>query len=332
LLVLTDETRRSVELGHDLLAAAEATGDRTIQAGACLWLGCGYYALGRHRRAVEFLGKSRAILEDAGQRSPLDASMLAVRWPPAGSPGYHSMFLGELGEFARGAAAGADVLRIVEAADRPWALAIVCWQVGHLYCTKGDFDHALGLLERAISVAQEWGFARTVGLTSCVQGYALALSGRVVEGVQRLEQGMRQTDGVGLTWLLGQRLNQLGEAYLLAGRLDDAQATAERSLELCRQRAERGFEAWALRLLAEIVSRRARSDVKPAEELYASAIALANELEMRPLAAHCHHGLGKLYRRMGSQQSAQEHLTIAMKSYREMDMTFWVEQATASET
>jgi hypothetical protein len=50
---------------------------------------------------------------------------------------------------------------------------------------------------------------------------------------------------------------------------------------------------------------------------------------MRPLIAHCHLGLGKLYRRTGNRQGAQEHLTRATTLYREMDMCFWLEQAEA---
>ena len=56
---------------------------------------------------------------------------------------------------------------------------------------------------------------------------------------------------------------------------------------------------------------------------------LASELGMRPLVAHCHLGLGKLYRRMGKLQDAQQHLTTATTMYREMDMRFWLEQAEA---
>jgi hypothetical protein len=47
---------------------------------------------------------------------------------------------------------------------------------------------------------------------------------------------------------------------------------------------------------------------------------------MRPLIAHCHLGLGKLYRRTGKRQDAQEHLTTATTMYREMDMHFYLEQ------
>jgi len=50
---------------------------------------------------------------------------------------------------------------------------------------------------------------------------------------------------------------------------------------------------------------------------------------MRPLVAHCHLGLGKLFRRTGTRDQAREHLTIATAMYREMDMRFWLEQAEA---
>jgi hypothetical protein len=48
---------------------------------------------------------------------------------------------------------------------------------------------------------------------------------------------------------------------------------------------------------------------------------------MRPLIAHCHLGLGTLYRRTGKPQQAQEHLTTATTMYREMGMTYWLERA-----
>ena len=54
---------------------------------------------------------------------------------------------------------------------------------------------------------------------------------------------------------------------------------------------------------------------------------LAEELGMRPLVAHCHLGLGKLYRSTGRWPQAQEHLTTATTLFREMDMRFWLEQA-----
>jgi hypothetical protein len=50
---------------------------------------------------------------------------------------------------------------------------------------------------------------------------------------------------------------------------------------------------------------------------------------MRPLVAHCHLGLGTLYRRTGNRAKVREHLTTAMTMYREMDMRFWLQKTEA---
>jgi hypothetical protein len=66
-----------------------------------------------------------------------------------------------------------------------------------------------------------------------------------------------------------------------------------------------------------------------AEGYYREAMALGEDLGMRPLVAHCHLGLGNLYRRTGKRQEAHEHLTTATTMYREMGMRFYLEQAEA---
>ena len=83
-------------------------------------------------------------------------------------------------------------------------------------------------------------------------------------------------------------VEQLGEAYLLADQVENARACADRAVMLARGRGERGYEAWALRLLGDIASHHARPDVATAVAHYGAAMTLASELEMRPLVAHCH--------------------------------------------
>ena len=122
---------------------------------------------------------------------------------------------------------------------------------------------------------------------------------------------------------------RLSEAYLTAGRVQDARTLAARALDLGVEHKGRGHQGWALRLLGEIASRCDPPTFDQAETSYRQAIALAEELGMRPLLAHCHLGLGGLYRRTGKREQAQEHLTTATTMYREMDMRFWLEQAEA---
>ena len=121
---------------------------------------------------------------------------------------------------------------------------------------------------------------------------------------------------------------QMGEACLLANRFDDAITFAGRALRLARERGQRGYEAWALHLLGEIAAHPGALNSGDSESHYHAALALAEELGMRPLVAHCHLGLGKLYRRAGTRVQAQEQLATATTMYRDMGMRFWLEQAT----
>jgi hypothetical protein len=101
---------------------------------------------------------------------------------------------------------------------------------------------------------------------------------------------------------------------------------------LSRVHKQRGHEAWVLRLLGDIASRRDPALGAKAEEHYGQALALAQDLGMRPLVAPCHLGLGKLYGRTGKREQAQKHITTATTMYREMGMTFWLEKTEAELT
>ena len=117
---------------------------------------------------------------------------------------------------------------------------------------------------------------------------------------------------------------------MLASRLEEAHPLAERALALARAHQERGHQAYALHLLGDIAVRRDPSDVVPAEAHYRQALALADELGMRPLLAHCHLGLGMLYAKIGQAEQARAELSTAIALCRAMDMTFWLPQAEAT--
>src|SRR5262249_10751695 len=122
----------------------------------------------------------------------------------------------------------------------------------------------------------------------------------------------------------------LGEAHLLAGHLEEAHALAERTLAHTRAYKERGHEAYALRLLGAIAAHRDSLDATQAEAHYQQALALADELGMRPLQAHCHLGLGMLYAKIGQRAQTRAELSAAIDLYRAMDMIFWLPQAEAA--
>jgi tetratricopeptide (TPR) repeat protein len=117
---------------------------------------------------------------------------------------------------------------------------------------------------------------------------------------------------------------------VLADRLEEAHALAKQTLAHAHEHQERGKEAYALRLLGEIAARREPPEREPAEAHYRQALALAEELGMRPLQAHCHLGLGTLYAKIGRREEARAELSAAIALYRAMAMTFWLPQAEAA--
>jgi tetratricopeptide (TPR) repeat protein len=159
---------------------------------------------------------------------------------------------------------------------------------------------------------------------------ALALSGQVAEALALFEQSIRQTSIPTLLRLPVQGVTRLGEVYLLAGRLEEASHYAERLLEFALAHQERGRQAWALRLLGEIAARCDPQCCEEAKSYYQQALALANELGMRPLQAHCHRGLGTLYSQTGQMEQARTELTTAIEMYRDMEMAFWLPETEAA--
>jgi tetratricopeptide (TPR) repeat protein len=158
-------------------------------------------------------------------------------------------------------------------------------------------------------------------------GAAYSLEGRLPEAQSVLEQAIERAATMNIMARQGLQVAWLSEVHLLAGRLEEAHALAQHALHLARDHKERGHEAWILRLLGEMTAHRDPLDGEQAEACYRQALALADELGMRPLQAHCHRGLGTLYAKISRQEEAHAELASAIERYRAMDMTFWLPQA-----
>ena len=151
-----------------------------------------------------------------------------------------------------------------------------------------------------MGICQEADFPAFFALTAAALGAAYTLAGRDAEAMPLLTQAMEQATATErVDYQVFCRLS-LGEAYMLAGRLEEAQTLAEQALAHAREHQERSNQAYALRLLGDIAAHRAPPDVDQAAVHYRQALALAEELGMRPLQAHCHRGLGTLYATLAS--------------------------------
>jgi tetratricopeptide (TPR) repeat protein len=236
--------------------------------------------------------------------------------------------LAERGDFHEAVARAEQGLRIAEAGGHTFSLIGACFGAGLVSLHKGDLGRATLVLERGLGLCRDWNVPVWFSYVASHLGYAYAQAGRIAESLDLLRQVVEQDRSIRRTVDYSRWVAWLSEAYLLAGRMTDAAEHARRAFGLSREHNERGHKAWAVRTLAE-VSAHQEPPHGSTQEGYRQAMALADDLGMRPLIAHCHLGLGKLHRRMGKHQEAQKHLTMATTMYREMGMAYWLEQAEA---
>jgi tetratricopeptide (TPR) repeat protein len=197
---------------------------------------------------------------------------------------------------------------------------------GLFYVGQGDLRTAISLLEQGRALVERWDLPRVGTFVASQLGMAYVLNGRPAEGVPLLERAEAQLDPCE-AGSENRIAIPLCEGFLLAGRLEEADRLAVRALDASRKRRERGYEAQALRLLGDIAARRDPPDAGEPESRYIESQKLAEDLEMRPLQAHCHLALGKLYRRTGRAHEAHIELSKAVEMLRTMEMMFWLPEA-----
>jgi class 3 adenylate cyclase/tetratricopeptide (TPR) repeat protein len=321
--VLTGDPDRAIEASRRTLEIAKALGDSALQVVTDHRLGMAYQNLGDYRRAVGCLKRNVEALrgdlirERFGLVAPVSV-LCRTRLVEC---------LAELGEFATGSEIGQEGVQIVEALDHPASRVFASRGVGFLRLRKGELKDAISVLERSLLLCESCNLLQTLPIVASQLGYAYALSGKIADALSVLEQAVEQADAMRFLAEQSLRVSWLSEACLLAGRLDEAVEQAKRAFDLSRDHKERGNQAWILRLLGDLAFHRDPYEVETSEGHYSQALALATELGMRPLIAHCHLGLGKLYRRTGKREQAQEDLSTATTMYREMGMTHWLEKA-----
>jgi len=308
------------------LALTSAGGDATHHALANQSLGTVYQAQGNYHQAIACFEQTMAFL-DGTRRYERFGQLI---FPAAFTHAWLAVCYAELGTFAEGRAIGDEGFRIAEAVAHPPSLMFATWGLGLLAFRQGDLRRALPLLERAVSLCREADLPTNFPWMAEPLGAAYILAGRIADAMPLLTQALEQSIVTEMVVAQTPCRISLGEAQLLAGRLEEAHTLAEHALAFARAHRERGNEAYALRLLGDIAAQCDPLESAQAVPCYQQALALTEELGMRPLMAHCHLGLGTLYSRIGRREQTRAELSTALTLLRSMGMTFWLPQAEAA--
>jgi class 3 adenylate cyclase/tetratricopeptide (TPR) repeat protein len=322
-LRVTGQLERAVEIGERACGLATEVGEARLNALSRMELSSVYYLSGDLQRAEVLLTQALAALDsDLAGSGEVESAwlrrMISQNLVPV---------LAETGRYREAIRRGEETLRMAAEVGHPAPIAWALRNLAYAHCGRGEATKAIDLSARSLALARERDVHNLIQVASASLGAAYTLAGRTGEAVTCLEEAVEvgeSTNGVAPSTLVA-----LGRAYLSAGRPDDAAGRAREALAVCRERTIRNLEANTIHLMGNIAASRKPPALAEAVQHYREALVLASELSMRPLVAHCHLGLGKLYRRTGDGQQAHEHLTTATTMYREMDMRFWLEQAEA---
>jgi tetratricopeptide (TPR) repeat protein len=311
--------------GREALELAATLGDPVLHVHVSYRLGQTYMRMGDYRRAAEVLRGNVAVLARSTPGYMRDRCISSQAWL--------AEVLGLLGEFAEGRRHGEAALRLARG-DGPWYGDVPIparSRLGCLYLTQGDLEAAIRVFEEGMALCYASDNKTVRGPIAGGLGEAYAHTGRLAESLALLEEARRddlRTGALGRHYV--SHLRQLSAVSLLAGRVDEAWQHACQALDLAREQKARGDEAHALHQLGAVHAHTDPPDTAQAEAHYQQALALADELGMRPLMAHCHLGLGTLYLKMAQREQARAELSTAIELYRAMDMTFWLPQAGAA--
>jgi tetratricopeptide (TPR) repeat protein len=322
--IIVGDVEGALAAGREALELATGLGDPALHVDASYRLGQVYIRMGQYKRAAEVLRGNVAAL---ARSTPGDVRLWCIK-----SQAWLAEVLGILGEFAEGRRHGEEALRLAMG-DGPWYGAPfgIHARLGSLYLAQGDLAAAIRVCEEGLALCRATGNSAPLWAIVGGLGEAYAHTGRLAEGLALLEEALGEdfrTGRLGSSYV--SHLRQLSAVYLLAGRVDEAWQHACQALDLAREQKARGDEAHALHQLGAVHAHTDPPDTAQAEAHYQQALALADELGMRPLMAHCHLGLGTLYLKMAQREQARAELSTAIELYRAMDMTFWLPQAGAA--
>jgi tetratricopeptide (TPR) repeat protein len=239
--------------------------------------------------------------------------------------------LAELGRFAEAAQYDAEALRLADPTQRAYTVGLAHVGAGRPHLLKGDWAKARSLIEYGLAAFRTGNIVLDLPNAVASSAWALAQLGDAGEALTRLREGEQLAGrhlARGYRGFVGWTYQVLGRTALLLGRLDEARSLGDRAVESSPRQP--GFAAHALHLLGDVATHPDRFDAESGEAYYRHALALAEPRGMRPLVAHCHLGLGRLYRLADKRTEAQEQLGTATTMYRELDMPFWLEQAEAA--
>ena len=318
---LAGQHEAAVESGESALRKAAPTAEFAVLVTTRFYVGASRHAMAEYAPALEILGTNIASLE-----GPRAFERFGMAGPPSVlSRSIRAWSQSELGQFGPALAEAEEALSIAESAAHPFSILTSSFVIAVIRLGRGDLPDAIRILEQGLALSRAERMRIWYPAFAILLAQAIALSGKAATAVPMIQKAIPvPSDAI---YFAPFAVVAASEVYLLAGDMGESGRFGTRALELAKRKRERGYEAWALRVLGELAAKREPADVQVAEAYFRDALARSSALGMRPLAGRCQLGLAQLYRDAGSRGQFQEAISRAAALFEEMGMRFWLQRA-----
>lgn len=316
----------SIESGEHALEIARAAQDLSLHVWARIALIRALYATGAYRRVVEL---GRWVLEALAGVPVTETLTAAPLFPAVRVRTWLALALARTGELTEARATAEEAVRLADVVDdrgeRAWAL----YALARVLMTHGEYAKAIGYLEQTLVLYAAAPVASAVPRSLAALALAHTYLGRSDRALELLERATREAEGSRVLYGHSTIFVHASVAHLLAGRREEASRAAAQALALTRQRGERGEEAWALLVSADVAAAQDPPDAEGAIALYCEGLAVTGDLGIESLEARCLFGLAALYDRVGRRGEARAAAARAVELFGRLGIAFWRDRAQA---
>ena len=304
--VVRGEMGLSMELAREAIGLAERFEDPGIWMEALFLLGLTLFYRGDFIGALAQYEKALSHYDDR-ERTALWASHVGQ---DAGITHrcYLALALWQLGYPEQALRVSQETLKLARAIKHPFSLAYAQHHTSWLYHQLGLPAETKAASEDGIQTATKQGFAMFHATGTLYQAAGVLLEGHPNEALPLLKQGLEAYRATGAGLALPYYLGILGDAYIQAGRPDDARDVLDEGLAIAERSDELFQKAELYRLKGELALRTG-SQNGDAEVQFRRAIGTAQHQLSKAWELRATTSLARLCQQQGRRDEARQMLT-----------------------
>jgi tRNA A-37 threonylcarbamoyl transferase component Bud32 len=287
----------------DLMAEAERSGNPAFIMGAHHLLGVCLEFEGNIVDSSRILDRGRELHDPAQHKVytamyGLDPGMIARAMS--------SRPLWILGYPDRAEARARETLQLARSQRQPMTLVFALLVTQGVHLVRGEATEALAIGDEVVALCHEFGLPQEREWSRSFQGAALALLGRLDEGIAQLSDSLAVQQSIGAGLVRSAFLGILADLLRFGGRLEEGLRAVEEGFAYAEHSGEGGYLAELHRAKAELL--RLTDGDTAAEPSFAAAVQYARVQQARAFELRAATGWARLMAAAGRTDEARQLL------------------------